>query len=143
MKKLLFAAAMLLTLSSFAASRIDEELERKFRESFPAATAVKWFDNKGNFDVFFVLNSIQCRISYTPDGNMVQMRRDYGKEALPLFIAGAVQKKYPGKKIFGVTELTSEEGLQYHIVLEDDQKWYFVEGTSGGDLSITRKMRKG
>ena len=143
MKKILFAAMLLLSISAFANIRVDEKIERQFREAFPAATAVKWYDNKDYFEVFFVHNSVQCRISYKPDGSMMQMRRDYNKETLPLFISGAVQKKYPGKTIYGVTEITNEEGLQYHMVLEDGKSWYFVASDSAGDLSLTKKLRKG
>lgn len=143
MKKIVFAAMLLFSISAFANIRVDEKIERQFRESFPAATAVKWYDNKDYFEVFFVHNSVQCRISYNTDGTMMQMRRDYGKETLPLFISGAVQKKYPGKKIYGVTEITSQEGLQYHMVLEDEKNWYFVASDSAGDLSLSKKLRKG
>jgi hypothetical protein len=142
MKKIVFAAMLLFSISAFANIRVDEKIERQFRESFPAATAVKWYDNKDYFEVFFVHNSVQCRISYNTDGAMIQMRRDYNKETLPLFISGAVQKKYPGKKVYGVTEITSQEGLQYHMVLEDDKNWYFVNSDSAGDISLNKKLRK-
>ncbi|OLY90812.1 hypothetical protein SAMN05444008_12345 [Cnuella takakiae] len=142
MKKLFIAAAMLVSLSSFAGPGVDEELERHFRETFPAANAIKWYDSKEGYEVFFTLNNIQCRIQYDADGTMKTMRRDYTKESLPMFITGAVNKKYPGKKIFGVTELTTPSGLQYHIVLQDEKSWYFVDGTSGGDLSLNHKLHK-
>ena len=143
MKKIVFAAMLLLSISAFANINVDEKIERQFREAFPAATAVKWYDNKDHFEVFFVHNSVQCRISYNTDGSMTQMRRDYGKETLPLFISGAVQKKYPGKAIYGVTEITNAEGLQYHMVLEDGKNWYFVASDSAGDLTLNKKLRKG
>lgn len=142
MKKILFAAALFASLSSFANIRIDEKLEQQFKEAFPNATSVKWYDNKDSYDVLFIHNNIQCRISYDTRGNMINMRRDYKEEALPLFVCGAVKKKYPGKKVFGVTEITTPEGLTYHIVLEDDKHWIFVESNSGGDLSFQKKLRK-
>ena len=142
MKKILFATALIFSLSAFANIRVDEQIEKKFNEAFPTAKSVKWYDNKNSYDVLFIHNNIQCRISYDTNGTMLNMRRDYTKESLPLFITGAVQKKYPGKKIFGVTEVTSPEGLQYHIVLEDEKSWFFVESNSGGDLSLSKKLRK-
>lgn len=143
MKKIVFAAMLLISISAFANTRIDEKIERQFRESFPAATAIKWYDNKDHFEVFFMHNSVQCRISYNTDGSMMQMRRDYGKETLPLFITGAVQRKYPGKKVYGVTEITNSDGLKYHLVLEDEKSWYFMTSDSAGDLSMHKKLRKG
>lgn len=142
MKKLLFAAALLVSLSSFADPGVDEELERKFRETFPAASAIKWYDSKEGYEVFFSLNNIQCRIMYNTEGTMLHMRRDYKQDALPMFITGAINKKYPGKKVHGVTELTTDAGLYYRIVLQDDKHWYFVDGTSGGDLTLDHKLRK-
>ncbi len=142
MKKLLFAAVLFCSLASFANVRVDEVIEKKFKESFPTATSIKWYDNKDSYEVLFVHNNIQCRINYDMEGNMLHMRRDYTKEALPLFITGSIQKRYPGKKIFGVTEITNAEGLQYHIVLEDEKSWFFVESNSGGDLSLNKKLRK-
>lgn len=142
MKKLLFAALLLISVSAFANTRIDEKIERNFRKSFPTARAVKWYDNKDHFEVYFLHNNMQCRISYNTDGTLQQMRRDYKKEHLPLFIAGAVQQKYPDQQVYGVTEITSPDGIQYHLVLQDAKNWYFVNADSGGSISLSKKLRK-
>lgn len=143
MKKILFALALFISASAFAnIPSIDEAVEKQFRESFPTATKVQWYEKADGYEVLFLYNKVQCRIQYDERGNMQQMRRDYTEDGLPLFIIGNVKKEYPNKKIYGVTEITTPEGLNYHIILEDAKHWTFIESTSGGQLSVTKRLRK-
>jgi hypothetical protein len=143
MKKFLLAAALFISASAFAHTpAVDESVEKLFRESFPTASKVQWYDRQNGYEVLFVHNQVQCRIQYDLEGNMMHMRRDYNEDGLPLFIIGNVKKQHPTKKIYGVTEITSPEGLQYHIILEDQKHWTFIESSSGGHLSYVKRLRK-
>ena len=54
---------------------------------------------------------------YDLKGNIISVRRDYYEKDLSLFIVAKVKEKYPGKKIFGITEVTSdEEYFLYHNI---------------------------
>jgi hypothetical protein len=53
-----------------------------------------------------------------------------------------VKEKYQGKKIFGITEITSSEGVTYNIVLEDDKYWTNISSDESGNLSQVQKLKK-
>ena len=77
------------------------------------------------------------------EGNIRYTIRNYSEEVLPPFIASKVHKKFPGKKVWGVTEISSEEGIQYKVFLQDDKKWYHVSANSSGEVYLDEWYYKG
>jgi hypothetical protein len=53
-----------------------------------------------------------------------------------------VKSKYEGKKIFGVTEESSEDGIRYHIILEDNKSWLTILAEPSGVMYVEKKKRK-
>lgn len=53
-----------------------------------------------------------------------------------------VKEKFPGKKIFGVTEVTTCDGIVYTIVLEDDKNWTTITSNEIGNLTVVQKLKK-
>jgi len=143
MKKIFFALALLVSTASFATSpEVDEQVSKQFKETFPAAIEVKWYDYETFYEVVFKNNDILCRVKYDLKGNIISTRRDYHEKDLSLFIVAKVKEKYTGKKIFGVTEITSSEGVTYNIVLEDDKNWINLNSDESGNISQVQKLKK-
>ena len=143
MKKIFFALALLVSTASFATSpEVDEQVFKQFKETFPAAIEVKWYDYETFYEVVFKNNDILCRVKYDLKGNIISTRRDYHEKDLSLFIIAKVKEKYAGKKIFGVTEITSSEGVTYNIVLEDDKNWINLNSDESGNISQVQKLKK-
>ena len=143
MKKIFFALALLVGTASFAANpKVDEQVSKQFKETFPSAAEVKWFEYETFYEVVFKNNDILCRVKYDLKGNIISTRRDYTEKDLSLFIVAKVKEKYQGKKIFGVTEITSSEGVTYNIVLEDDKYWTNINSDESGNLSQVQKLKK-
>ena len=143
MKKIFFALAMVMSTASFATSpEVDEQVSRQFKETFPAAIEIKWYDYETFYEVVFKNNDILCRVKYDLKGNIISTRRDYHEKDLSLFIVAKVKEKYAGKKIFGVTEITSSEGVTYNIVLEDDKNWINLNSDESGNISQVQKLKK-
>jgi len=143
MKKIFFAIALLVSTASFATSpEVDEQVSKQFKETFPAAIEVKWYDYETFYEVVFKNNDILCRVKYDLKGNIISTRRDYHEKDLSLFIIAKVKEKYAGKKIFGVTEITSSEGVTYNIVLEDDKNWINLNSDESGNISQVQKLKK-
>ena len=143
MKKIILALALLVGTASFAANpEVDEQVSKQFKETFPAALEVKWFEYETFYEVVFKNNDILCRVKYDLKGNIISTRRDYTEKDLSLFIVAKVKEKYQGKKIFGVTEITSSEGVTYNIVLEDDKYWTNINSDESGNLSQVQKLKK-
>ena len=143
MKRIFFALALLVGTASFAANPgVDEQVSKQFKETFPSAMEVKWFEYETFYEVVFKNNDILCRVKYDLKGNIISTRRDYTEKDLSLFIVAKVKEKYQGKKIFGITEITSSDGVTYNIVLEDDKYWTNINSDESGNFSQVQKLKK-
>lgn len=143
MKRIFFAFALFVSAVSFAATpNVDEQVSKQFKETFPAALDVKWHEYETFYEVVFKNNDILCRVKYDLKGNIISTRRDYHEKDLSLFIVAKVKEKYQGKKIFGVTEVTSSEGVLYNIVLEDDKNWTNITTDETGNITQVQKLKK-
>ncbi|HYO22820.1 MAG TPA: hypothetical protein VER36_10470 [Flavisolibacter sp.] len=140
MKKIFFALA-LITVSSFAfaAPPVNEKVLKIFSAVFPDVQNAKWYENENNYEVYFDKEDMKCRIRYDFDGKVISTTRYYEEKSLCPFLRLKVSQKYPGKKIFGVTEVNTESELTYNIVLEDDKNWYHVSADAVGQLATTEK----
>jgi hypothetical protein len=61
---------------------------------------------------------------------------------LPLLVLSKVKSKFNGKKIFGVTEESSDNGTFYHIILEDEKHWVNITADSYGSIRVDKKYNK-
>jgi hypothetical protein len=82
------------------------------------------------------------RVIYDKEGNIVQTFRYYYEQQLPIMVLAKVKERFSDKKIYGVTEVASAEGLYYYITLEDDKKWVEVKADNYGSLTIEKKFKK-
>ena len=142
MKRVLFGLVLLISAISFAATPVNEKVTSRFAETFPAAQNAKWYEYENSYEVFFVNNDITCRVKYDLQGNIISARRDYYENHLSLYLLAKVKEKFSGKKIFGVTEVTTQDGVVYTIVLEDDKNWTTITSNETGNFSVVQKLKK-
>jgi hypothetical protein len=101
-----------------------------------------WHETQNFYEASFKQSEIISRAIYDAQGNLLRTTRYYSQENLPIHILTKIQKRYTGKSIYGVTELSSGDGVSYYITLQDDTHWYVVESDSWGSLEQTKKFRK-
>ncbi len=144
MKKILaLCLAAILTTASVSAAPVAEKVLKVFTTSFPEVQETTWYNYDTYYAVYFTnSDGSKCRIEYDPEGNILSTTRYYTEESLSPFIRAKVNQKFPGKQIFGVTEVSSGEELAYHIVLEDAKNWYNIKSDPVGSISIEKKMKK-
>ena len=144
MKKnlILSTCMMAFAFSAFAHANVDDKVLKSFKETFPKAEQVKWEEFSDNYVVNFVVLGVRERISYDRDGNFINATRYYTEENLPINILFKVRKKYTNQTIFGVTEVETENGVEYYIKLEDSANWTTVKSDSGGNLQVIEKYKK-
>ncbi len=145
MKKISIAVfAILMASASFAATTggPNDAVLKMFSVTFPQAENIEWFENTDHFLVNFKEAGILTKVSYDKEGNFMNSIRYYEGKNLPINVLSAIKKKYADKKIFGVTEMTSQEGLYYHIKLEDDKNWYTIKATPEANLELVEKYKK-
>lgn len=136
MKKIFFIAAAALLTATIAKADPSEKLLNSFKQTFPAAKNVKWNDSESGYMVSFVQTGTLTKIKYDKDGNFVNSLRYYQEKDLPVKILMSLRKKYSNKNVFGVTEFTNAEGITYQVTLNDDKKWYIVNASTDGDLTL-------
>ncbi|MBD0284593.1 MAG: hypothetical protein M3342_18490 [Bacteroidota bacterium] len=144
MKKLLFAAATLVSLLSFATppADINDKVLKAFKESFTHAQNVVWNEGNGYYDVSFKQNDIQTRVRYDKKGNFIESLRYYGEQQLPLNVLAKLKKQYAAKKVFGVTEMTTNSEVIYRIILEDAKTWLIIHADATGSIEEMEKYNK-
>lgn len=121
---------------------VNEKVLKAFQQMFPTIENPQWFEYDDGDVAYFDMGRVKCRIKYDFDGKMMSVRRDYYQESLCPFIRAAVQEKYPGKQIYGVTEITSSEEMTYYIILQDDKHWYHVHSDALGNVYMDKKLQK-
>lgn len=141
MKKLLLAAALFAGSFVFAAP-VSEKVESSFKSAFPKAEKVSWYESEMYYEVLFTNNHVSCRMWYDRDGNVSRTERYYKADGLSPFLMAQLNKKFAGKTVFGVTEVATDAGVVYHIILEDAKRWYMVNSDEGGHLQLDKKLLK-
>lgn len=143
MKKI-FLAVVLACVSTFvfAAPPVSEKVLKIFQAVFPDVQNARWYENESHYEVYFEKQDMKCRIRYDLDGKVMSTIRYFEEKDLAPFLRLKITQKYPGKKIFGITEMNSENELTYHVVLEDKENWYNISADAMGQLSLTDKFKK-
>jgi hypothetical protein len=145
-KKPIIILVCLLSLSAgvFASEgiEINEKLLQTFKQTFPDAEQVKWLEQTDKYTVNFKDNGILTKVDYDKDGNFISSVRYYYERNLPVNIICKLQKKYASKKVFGVTEMTTESNVEYYIKLEDEGSWMTVKSNVDGNMEVVEKYKK-
>ncbi len=144
MKQILFIALLFSAIVANSTPRpdISEKVLRAFKETFINATDVVWYENDSHYQANFKQASIITRASYDKEGELISTVRYYFEENLPAYILAKVKKRYAGKSVFGITEVTSSDEISYYIKLQDDKFWYTIKSDSWGSLEVKEKYRK-
>ncbi len=144
MKKLIYLAVLLVGLSATAATpvEISEKVLKAFKETFATAEDVTWKELDNSCQANFKLNEIQVRAKYDNDGNLLETIRYYGESTLPPNIIARLKKRYAGKEVFGVTEVTSDSEVSYTITLKDEKHWFTVKSDPYANLQQLDKFKR-
>ena len=142
MKKLfILFSALVMGVQSFGFNpvEIDQKVKKTFDSSFPNATDVNWLDYPQSYEVSIIQNGIRSRVYYPKDNSFVRLTRYFKEENLPYHLKFIIKNQFPNQSIFGVTEVSIiSEGwnfgsIVYHIILEDEKRWYNVKLEEGGE----------
>jgi hypothetical protein len=144
MKKLIILTCLFAALSATASNppEVNEKVLKAFGETFMKATDVVWHEVQNLYEASFKQSEIISRAIYDQDGNLLRTTRYYSQENLPINILTKLQKRYAGKSVYGVTELSSEDQVSYHITMQDEKNWYIIKADNWGGLELEKKYRK-
>jgi hypothetical protein len=144
MKKKMLALVLGFLIFGFlqANTTVNEKVLKVFNETFKEAKNVEWFQSEDHYVVNFLKDDIRYNVSYDKEGNFLNLRRYYLEDKLPMYILFKLKRKYKDKNVYGVTEVMDNNGVYYHITLEDKLSWWVVKVTSQDFMEITEKLRK-
>lgn len=144
---ILSAAFMLFMVSNTSAGWVDpanEYVLKTFGQIFKEANNVSWTHTGNHFEAYFLGdNNIKTRALLDTKGNLVQTIRYYKEEDLPSNVLYAVKKEFRDKDIWGVTEVSNKNGVNYRIVLRDDKNYTHVNANSTGETEVVSKYKRG
>ena len=142
MKKTLITLSALLMMAATFAAAPNEKVLKIFNATFTSPQDVSWYDHEDYYDVSFLQSGIRSSVKYDKEGNFLSSIRYYGEQNLPINIVCQLKKKYANKKIFGVTEMTNSEEVNYYVKLEDDKTWVTIKVSGNGQMTAIEKYRK-
>lgn len=145
MKKIIFAILVFAVVSAKAAGpspEVNQKILKSFTETFSFAEDVVWQEDNHLFQANFWQGGINIRARYDDQGNLLETIRYYFEKQLPPMVLSRLKKKYTGKAIFGVTEISSDENTSYFVTLQDEKNWYTVKADVYGNLQQTERFKK-
>jgi hypothetical protein len=143
MKKILLTLVILISVSfAYANPPVSEKVLKIFSNTFPGVENAKWYEYETYYEAYFDKDDIKCRVRFDLDGKVMNTIRYYGEKTVSPFLKAKIAQKYPGKKIFGVTEVNNEDELAYNFVLEDEKIWLHVKSDGTGQMQVTDKFKK-
>ena len=120
-----------------------EKIRELFHHQFPEIEKATFYSYADSYEVHFIKeNNSSEKVYYNSDGEIIETIKYYSQSKLEPFIKEKLNKKYKGKTIFGITELQSNTEHFYKIVLQDNNKWYFVKSDDKGSLNIETRLKK-
>ncbi|MCD2424596.1 hypothetical protein LQ567_17580 [Niabella pedocola] len=147
MKLFILTAALSLGLNAMAAvtvnPTVNDKVLKTFKEVFSNARDVQWSTTADYNEASFRSGSISTRAVIDNNGALIRTIRYYKENNLPSNILYKIKKKYDGKEIYGVTEVTNNEGTNYHIIVRDSRSIYSVTADNNGSVMQTAKYKRG
>jgi hypothetical protein len=145
MKKLLIIAAVISTLSAAATNTpeaVTDRVLKAFKETFREARDITWHNYPEYYQANFKQAEVQIRAQFSDDGTLLKTIRYYGEEQLLPNVVARLKKRYAGKEIYGVTETSSNDDVNFVINLRDDDHYYIVTSDVFGNLQQTDKFKR-
>jgi len=78
---------------------------------------------------------------FNSNGEFVGSIRGISFSQLPLIVGRSIDKSFKNAIILEISEITNDEGTQYKLMIEDEQKKYAVRLNSFGDVLKKEKVK--
>jgi hypothetical protein len=143
MKKIIVCIAMLFAVAAYANAAPHETVVKKFKETFPEAQGVKWYDGNDYYEVSFMDKDVSERVYYDEDGKVFRTIRYYDETKLNPFISQKVKERFKNKSITGITEVQEDANILYQVILQDNKHLYVVNCDGSGEMYLQHKFIRG
>ncbi len=128
------AAALLLTFNTTFAnnsySDVPGRIVNEFKKEYVQASNATWETKATYYQVKFNLNEQNIEAFYSLEGNLLGVTRNITFNNLPLHLQKDIREKYTGYRITDLFELSNDNGTEYVITFENDQKKVSLMGNT-------------
>jgi len=146
MKKMILALAiMAVTFGSTAMAHekeIDKHIQQRFNKEFAGAADVRWSSNDQYAQVEFTYNNMRLYAYYNNQGETLAVIRNIYFSSLPLALQFDVKKNYKEYWITKICEVTTKDGTQYRVTLENADGTMQLHSNGNDGWELTRKEAK-
>lgn len=126
-----------------AETEVSGRIQAAFTKAFTGAQDVKWYSDDANtYTAKFTINTSKVTAYFDKEGKLLSTRRIITADQLPLTVSVALQQRYPGQKVYGITEFEKDGALNYYITLEGEKHWTIVKANVDGDLNVHQRLKK-
>ncbi|MBZ4190497.1 hypothetical protein [Niabella beijingensis] len=120
---------------------VNEKVLKTFNRLFTAAQDVQWRYTGDFCEANFQAEGIRLRVALDYNGNLIRTIRYY-KKGLPPAILNTVNKKYAHAEIYGITELSDANGIQYDIVLYEKTRMLRLILNANGNVTASHRFKR-
>jgi len=144
MKKLIVAAAMIVSLSAFAKEErtVSPKVLNAFNTEFTTAQEVEWTVSSDYYRADFDMNGQKVSAYFNEDGDLMGITRNISSAQLPVSLQNSLKKNYGNYWISNLFEVAKNNGTSYYVTMEDGDKKIVLNSTAGSDWHIFKKDRK-
>ena len=144
MKKVFLVLSFFTATTSFASDPdpVSEEAKKTFRKEFPGASLLSWTDAGDYIKAVFLYEGYRSEAYFTPEGELQGSARNILYNQLPLAVTKAMDKRFTQPDVLEISELTSNNGTNYLVRLDDGEKSYRVQYDSGGNTVSLQRLKK-
>jgi len=145
MKKFIIAFGAALTLISTTAfaggkEKVNPALST-FQNEFKGATDVKWQLGKNVITAGFNFSGLRTEAYFSYDGELLGTARNVLFNQLPLAVIKQIDTRYGTAPVYDIIEYNAGSETFYQMIVELPKKKLEVRATSGGDISVLRKIK--
>jgi hypothetical protein len=144
MKKFIVASAAVLTLISstaFAAHKEFNPAETTFQDQFKGATDVKWQEGKETIKASFAFNGYHVEAYFSYTGELLGTARNVLFNQLPLAVVKEINSRYGSAAVYDIIEYNSGSETFYQMTVELPTKKLEVRASTGGEISVEKKIK--
>lgn len=142
MLAILITAATTAVLANDDRKDVNAKVISSFERQFVNAEKVQWEKTTEYTKVSFVLNRHRVIAFFDEKGTLLGTARDILFSELPLNVAMSVNRQFDNPGVYGIFEVSNEEGISYHMTIDTPKGQIQAQAYSNGDVTILGKAKK-
>lgn len=139
---LMTIASSFFVKSSNAADDVTPAAVKSFQSTFANAKDAQWSASLNGYKVQFSMNEQVVTAFYNEVGELMGVTRNISSLQLPIILQTEIKKDYSNYWISDLFELSSANGTEYYLTLEDADSKIVLKSSGNSSWTNFQKSRK-